>query len=129
MYRVRPFERLTILITSEATVFLQFSSWSWSVCVCVSLRQCVYHVCVMDLLSPVCGRVMAVVCLDTVIADLLVSESRNATATRSEGISLATGSLLLLLCLLLAAWRHTDNNSVPGQSQYSNNNSLPGQLQ
>ncbi|XP_029576776.1 aromatase isoform X1 [Salmo trutta] len=68
----------------------------------------------MDLLSPVCGRVMAAVCLDTVIADLLVSESRNATATRSEGVSLATGSLLLLLCLLLATWRHTDNNSVPG---------------
>ncbi|XP_041750430.2 aromatase [Coregonus clupeaformis] len=70
----------------------------------------------MDLLSPVCGRTMAAVRLDPVIANLLVSESRNATATGSEGVSLATGSLLLLLCLLLAAWSHTDNNSVPGPS-------------
>ncbi|KAM7424439.1 hypothetical protein PAMA_000674 [Pampus argenteus] len=46
----------------------------------------------------------------------MVSVSQNATVARSPGIAVATGTLLLLVCLLLVAWSHTDKNTVPGPS-------------
>ncbi|KAJ7994806.1 hypothetical protein DPEC_G00253280 [Dallia pectoralis] len=64
------------------------------------------------------GCAMAAVRFDPITADLLVSRSGNSTAMVSESISLATGSLLMLLSLLLAAWTHTDQNSAPGPSFY-----------
>ncbi|KAL1007553.1 hypothetical protein UPYG_G00088260 [Umbra pygmaea] len=70
----------------------------------------------MDLLSPLCEGAMAVVRMDPIRANLLVSGSRNCTAAVSHSVSLATGSLFMILCLLLAAWSHTDKTSVPGPS-------------
>uniref|UniRef100_A0A8C4NZ33 aromatase n=1 Tax=Dicentrarchus labrax TaxID=13489 RepID=A0A8C4NZ33_DICLA len=58
---------------------------------------------------------MTPVGLDTIVADL-VSTSPNATAVGSPGISVATITLILLVCLLLVAWSHTDKNTVPGPS-------------
>ncbi|XP_051236200.1 aromatase isoform X2 [Dicentrarchus labrax] len=68
----------------------------------------------MDLISA-CERAMTPVGLDTIVADL-VSTSPNATAVGSPGISVATITLILLVCLLLVAWSHTDKNTVPGPS-------------
>uniref|UniRef100_A0A3P8ZGF8 aromatase n=2 Tax=Esox lucius TaxID=8010 RepID=A0A3P8ZGF8_ESOLU len=72
----------------------------------------------MDVLSPMCEGVMAAVRLDPSIADLLAPRTRNTTAAVSESVSVATGTLLMLLSLLLAAWTHTDKSSVPGPSFY-----------
>ncbi|XP_035538264.1 aromatase [Morone saxatilis] len=58
---------------------------------------------------------MTPVGLDTIVADL-VSMSPNATAVGSPGISVATRTLILLVCLLLVAWSQTDKNTVPGPS-------------
>ncbi|KAM7405883.1 hypothetical protein PAMP_000300 [Pampus punctatissimus] len=58
---------------------------------------------------------MTPVGLDTLVSDM-VSVSQNATVARSPGIAVATGTLLLLVCLLLVAWSHTDKNTVPGPS-------------
>ncbi|XP_068425179.1 aromatase isoform X2 [Clinocottus analis] len=66
----------------------------------------------MDLISA-CERTMTPVGLDATVADL-VSMSPNATALGSPGLSVATRSLILLVCLLLAAWNRTDKKSVPG---------------
>lgn len=44
----------------------------------------------------------------------LVSMSPNATAVGSPGISMATRTLILLVCLLLVAWSHKDKKTVPG---------------
>ncbi|XP_051794461.1 aromatase [Acanthochromis polyacanthus] len=68
----------------------------------------------MDLISS-CERAMTPVGLDAVMADL-VSMSPNATAVRSPGISTATSILILLVCVLLAAWSHTDKKTAPGPS-------------
>ncbi|XP_075934058.1 aromatase [Anarhichas minor] len=66
----------------------------------------------MDLISA-CERTMTPVGLDTIVAGL-VSMSPNATAVGSPGISVATRTLILLVCLLLAAWKHTDKKAAPG---------------
>ncbi|KAK2853797.1 hypothetical protein Q5P01_006458 [Channa striata] len=46
----------------------------------------------------------------------LVSVSLNATAVGSPDISIATRTLILLVCLLLFAWSHKDKKNVPGPS-------------
>uniref|UniRef100_A0A3B5A0G9 aromatase n=1 Tax=Stegastes partitus TaxID=144197 RepID=A0A3B5A0G9_9TELE len=68
----------------------------------------------MDLISG-CERTMTPLGLDAVMADL-VSMSPNATAAQSPGISMATRTLILLVCVLVAAWSHTDKKTVPGPS-------------
>ncbi|XP_053178503.1 aromatase [Scomber japonicus] len=68
----------------------------------------------MDLI-PACERAMSPVGLDAIVSDL-VSVSQNATAAGSPGISAATRTLLLLVCLLLVAWSHTDKKTIPGPS-------------
>lgn len=67
----------------------------------------------MDLISA-CERAMTPVGLDAIVADL-VSISSNATAVGSPGISVATRTLILLICLLLVVWSHTDKKNVPGR--------------
>lgn len=57
---------------------------------------------------------MTPVGLDAVVADL-VSVSQNATAGGSLDISVATRALILLVCVLLVAWSHTDKTAVPGR--------------
>uniref|UniRef100_UPI003AAAD4C7 aromatase n=1 Tax=Centroberyx gerrardi TaxID=166262 RepID=UPI003AAAD4C7 len=69
----------------------------------------------MNLIAP-CERTMTPVHLDAVMVDLLVSGSQNATVVGSEGVSMATSTLILLLFLLLVAWSHTDKTTVPGPS-------------
>ncbi|XP_071345146.1 aromatase [Trachinotus anak] len=66
-------------------------------------------------LNPACELAMTPVGLDGILVDL-VSTSPNATAAQSLGISVATRSLILLVCLLLVAWSHTDKKAVPGPS-------------
>ncbi|XP_068598166.1 aromatase [Brachionichthys hirsutus] len=68
----------------------------------------------MDTISP-CERAMTPVGLDTIGADL-VSVSLNASAIGSSGISPTTSTLLLLVCLLFAAWSRTARKTVPGPS-------------
>ncbi|KAJ4947305.1 hypothetical protein JOQ06_009341 [Pogonophryne albipinna] len=68
----------------------------------------------MDLI-PACEWALIPVGFDTIVEDL-VSMSSNVTAVRSPGISVATRTLILLICLLLAAWSHADKNTVPGPS-------------
>ncbi|XP_068175052.1 aromatase isoform X2 [Antennarius striatus] len=68
----------------------------------------------MDMISP-CERAMTPVGLDTSGADL-VSVSPNATAVGPSGISPSTSTLLLLVCVLLAAWSRTVKTTVPGPS-------------
>ncbi|KAF7656621.1 hypothetical protein LDENG_00038620 [Lucifuga dentata] len=65
----------------------------------------------MDLISA-CEQ-MTPIGLDDVLADL-VSVSQNATAVRLQGISMGTGTLLLLAFLLLLSWSHTEKMTVPG---------------
>nr|AGS14757.1 aromatase P450 cyp19a1A [Bathybates graueri] len=55
---------------------------------------------------------MSPVGLDAVVADLSVTSN----AIQSHGISMATRTLILLVCLLLVAWSHTDKKTVPGPS-------------
>uniref|UniRef100_A0A4W6C7G5 Cytochrome P450, family 19, subfamily A, polypeptide 1a n=1 Tax=Lates calcarifer TaxID=8187 RepID=A0A4W6C7G5_LATCA len=52
---------------------------------------------------PACDLAMTPVDLETVLADL-VSMSPNATAAGSSGISVATRTLMLFVCLLLVAF-------------------------
>lgn len=66
----------------------------------------------MDLIAA-CDRAMTPVGLDAIVADL-VSMSPNATAAGSLDISVATRALILLICLLLITWSHTDKKTVPG---------------
>lgn len=66
----------------------------------------------MDLISA-CERAMNPVRLDAMVTEL-VSMPPNATAVGSPGISMATRTLILLVCLLLVAWSHTDKKTVPG---------------
>nr|AAV91178.1 cytochrome P450 aromatase [Cromileptes altivelis] len=68
----------------------------------------------MDLISA-CERAMTPVGLDDMVADL-ATMSPNTTAVGSPGISVATRLLILLICVLLAAWSHTDKKTVPGPS-------------
>ncbi|XP_037104419.1 aromatase [Syngnathus acus] len=66
----------------------------------------------MELMSA-CERTTTVVDLEAMAAELAPA-SRNATVGASVGISVATGSLLLLICLLLVACGYTDKRRVPG---------------
>ncbi|XP_019742073.1 aromatase [Hippocampus comes] len=66
----------------------------------------------MELISA-CERTMTVVDFEA-IASELVPTSQNATVGAAVGISLATRTLLLLVCLLLLAWGHMDKRRVPG---------------
>nr|ACF60486.1 CYP19A1 [Monopterus albus] len=68
----------------------------------------------MDLI-PACERAVVPVGLDAAAADL-DSVSSNATAVGSAGISVATRALMLLVCLLLVTWNHTEKKHVPGPS-------------
>ncbi|XP_044209679.1 aromatase [Thunnus albacares] len=68
----------------------------------------------MDLISA-CEGALAPVGLDTIVSDL-VSVSQNATVAGSMGISVSTRTLILLFCLLLVAWSHTDKKTAPGPS-------------
>uniref|UniRef100_A0A7N8YNL9 aromatase n=1 Tax=Mastacembelus armatus TaxID=205130 RepID=A0A7N8YNL9_9TELE len=68
----------------------------------------------LDTCFSSCEQAMIPVGLDTVSANL-VSVSPNATAI-SPGISMATRTLILLVCLLLFTWSHTDKKKVPGPS-------------
>ncbi|KAF7212937.1 aromatase [Nothobranchius furzeri] len=68
----------------------------------------------MDLISG-CGRTMTPVGFDDAVANL-VSMSSNSTENPSPGIPMATRTLLVLVCLLLVAWSHTDKKTVPGPS-------------
>lgn len=67
----------------------------------------------MELISA-CEQALTPVALDAMAADL-VSMSPNATADASPGISMATRTLILLVCLLLVAWSHADKKAVPGR--------------
>lgn len=66
----------------------------------------------MDRIS--CSRDMTPVGFD---ADL-VPVSSNTSEIRSPGIPMATRTLLLLVCVLLVAWSHTDKK-IPGRSRFS----------
>ncbi|XP_077419299.1 aromatase [Vanacampus margaritifer] len=66
----------------------------------------------MELISA-CERTMAVVELEAMASELAPT-SQNATAGAAVGISVATRSLLLMVCLLLVAWGHADKRRVPG---------------
>lgn len=44
----------------------------------------------------------------------LVSVSRNATAAGPAGSAAGTRALILLSCLLLLVWSHTEKKRVPG---------------
>ncbi|NP_001296921.1 aromatase [Fundulus heteroclitus] len=68
----------------------------------------------MDLISS-CGGTMTPVDLDGVVEDR-VSIASNVTVSLSPGIPLATRTLILLVCLLVVAWSHTEKNAVPGPS-------------
>ncbi|MED6267822.1 hypothetical protein CHARACLAT_015987 [Characodon lateralis] len=68
----------------------------------------------MDLISS-CSETMTPVDLDGVVADL-VSISSNTTVSLSPGIPIATRTLILLVCLLVVAWNHTEKKTVPGPS-------------
>uniref|UniRef100_A0A672GP51 aromatase n=1 Tax=Salarias fasciatus TaxID=181472 RepID=A0A672GP51_SALFA len=70
----------------------------------------------MDLISACDEGVMTPVGLDTTAAAELLSVSPNATAAHTPGISMATSTLILLVCLLLVAWSHMDKEVVPGPS-------------
>uniref|UniRef100_A0AAX7V032 aromatase n=1 Tax=Astatotilapia calliptera TaxID=8154 RepID=A0AAX7V032_ASTCA len=65
----------------------------------------------VDLIST-CEQAMGPVGLDAVVADLSVTSN----AIQSHGISVATRTLILLVCLLLVAWSHTDKKIAPGPS-------------
>ncbi|XP_037546352.1 aromatase [Nematolebias whitei] len=67
----------------------------------------------MDLIS--CDRAMIPVGFGGAVSDL-VSVSSNTTESQSSGIAMATRTLLLLVCLLLVAWSHTDKKTIPGPS-------------
>ncbi|XP_024151783.1 aromatase [Oryzias melastigma] len=66
----------------------------------------------MDL---ICDRAMASSCLDSVVTEL-VSMAPNTTVDLSSGIPVATRSLILLVCLLLMVWSHTEKKTIPGPS-------------
>nr|AAR37048.1 cytochrome P450 aromatase CYP19a [Halichoeres tenuispinis] len=68
----------------------------------------------MDLISA-CERTMSPVGLDAEVGDLGYM-SQNATVVVLQGVSTATRTLVLLFCVLLAAWSHTEKKSVPGPS-------------
>lgn len=67
----------------------------------------------MDLISA-CERTMSPVALNTEVGDLGYM-SQNATVVVLQGVSTATRTLVLLFCVLLAAWSHTEKKSVPGR--------------
>lgn len=66
----------------------------------------------MDLISS-CSATMTPVDLDGVVADL-VSISSNTTVSLSPAIPIATRTLIVLVCLLVVAWSHTEKKAVPG---------------
>ncbi|XP_061885474.1 aromatase [Entelurus aequoreus] len=60
-------------------------------------------------------RAMTPLDLDAIVSELGPT-SQNATVGAAAGISVATRTLLLLVCLLLVAWSHTDKQQLPGPS-------------
>ncbi|XP_076027946.1 aromatase [Genypterus blacodes] len=66
----------------------------------------------MDL-SATCEWIMTPIGLDDVIADL-VSMSQNSTAGKSQSFSMGTGTILLLVTLLLLSWGHSEKMTAPG---------------
>lgn len=66
-----------------------------------------------DLISA-CEWAMTPVGLDAIVADL-VSVSLNATAVGAPGCSMATRTLMLLVCLLLVTWSCKEKKNVPGR--------------
>ncbi|KAM9861130.1 aromatase [Aulostomus maculatus] len=68
----------------------------------------------MDLIS-VCERPVTPLGLDTTATNL-ASMSLNVTVVGPPCVSVATRTLLLLVCVLLVAWSHTDKNTIPGPS-------------
>lgn len=64
------------------------------------------------LMDLICDWAMAAVGLD---AEVLVSVSPNATEAESPGSSAGTRALIILTCLLLLVWSHTEKKRVPGE--------------
>lgn len=62
---------------------------------------------------PGCNLPMLPVGLDTMTSEL-VSVSPNVTAVPCSVFTAATRTLVLLICLLLVAWSHTEKIAVPG---------------
>ncbi|NP_001281171.1 aromatase-like [Cynoglossus semilaevis] len=62
---------------------------------------------------PGCNLPMSPVGLDTMTSEL-VSVSPNVTAVPCSVFTAATRTLVLLICLLLVAWSHTEKIAVPG---------------
>lgn len=65
-------------------------------------------------LIPACDLPLTPVGLDGILTDV-VSASANATAVQPLAVSVATRTLILLVCLLLVVWSHTDRKTVPGE--------------
>lgn len=65
------------------------------------------------LMDLICDWAMAAVGLDAEVE--LVSVSPNATEAESPGSSAGTRALIILACLLLLVWSHTEKKSVPGE--------------
>ncbi|KAJ8343562.1 hypothetical protein SKAU_G00308910 [Synaphobranchus kaupii] len=59
-------------------------------------------------------RTMKQVHLEEIMMEALISAPHNATDTAGRVVSGATATLLLLFCLLLAAWSRSDASTVPG---------------
>ncbi|XP_054627083.1 aromatase isoform X2 [Dunckerocampus dactyliophorus] len=68
----------------------------------------------MELISA-CERAMTPLDLDAIVSELAPA-SQNDTMGATAGISVATRTLILLVCLLLVAWSHTDKQNIPGPS-------------
>lgn len=65
------------------------------------------------LMELVCDLPMAAVGLDAQVPEL-VSAPQNATASGSPGTCAGTRALIILSCLLLLVWSHTEKKHVPG---------------
>lgn len=70
----------------------------------------------MDRIS--CCQTMTPVGFEGAVVDL-VHTSTNASEVQSPGVPMATRTLLLLVCLLLAAWSHAEKKTVPGRFSFS----------
>lgn len=89
-----------------------YTGWAWG-----ATSTSFHTLRLMDSISS-CGGTMSTVDMDGAVTDL-VSISLNATAHLSPGIPIATRTLILLVCLLVVAWSHTEKNTVPGRSGFS----------
>ncbi|KAG7224408.1 hypothetical protein INR49_004750 [Caranx melampygus] len=66
-------------------------------------------------LIPACDLPLTPIGLDGILT-VVVSASTIATAVQLPAVSVATRTLILLVCLLLVTWSHTDRKTVPGPS-------------